>query len=258
MKVAEVRDIVRENVGRDKASAHMLDWALAEGLREIEKTGNYYWMRAVKTWSAVVDQQSYSLTTSSSSGLNIPNYKDTRILLISDQTLSNPDWDEVFGPIDIEDIGLQFADTDEGMSVAWALDEATSTGTLEDPATAATSPNILLYPPKPDKTYSLRLHYFQWTSLPAATTSAAHEVLVRWPEALIYLATEALLTSITKDPQFGAVWRQKFSSKPEGELQKIIRYNRNRSQDSRIEFRPFRGGLMHRRMKWRRNREIWL
>ncbi len=50
MNVAQVRDVVRENVGRDKASEHMLTWALDEGLREIEKTGNYYWMRAVKTW----------------------------------------------------------------------------------------------------------------------------------------------------------------------------------------------------------------
>ena len=258
MNVAQVRDVVRENVGRDKASSHLLEWSLDQGLREIEKTGNYYWMRAVKTWSAIVDQQPYSITTSTSGGLNIPKYKDTRILLVSDQTLSNPDWDEVFGPIDIEDIGLQFADTDEGMPVAWALDEATSTGTLEDPATAATSPSILLYPPKPDKTYSLRLHYFQWTSLPSATTSSAHEVLLRWPEALIYLATEALLTSITKDPQFATVWRQRFVNKQDGELQKIVRYNRTRALDSRIEFRPFTGGLMHRRMRWRRNREIWL
>ena len=258
MNLAQVKDIVRENVGRDKASPHMLDWALDEGLREIEKTGNYYWMRAVKTWSAVVDQQAYSLTTSSSSGLNIPKYKDARIMLTSDQTLSNPDWDEVFGPIDMEDIGLQFADTDEGMPVAWTLDEATSTGTLEDPNTAATAPSILLYPPKPDKTYSMRLHYFQWTSLPTATTSSAHEILLRWPEALIFTATSHLLTSITKDPQYGTYWMQKFTDKREGELQKIVRYNRQRSQDSRIEFRPFRGGLMHRRMRWRRNREIWI
>ncbi len=258
MKLAQVKDIVRENVGRDKASAHLLDWSLDVGLREIEKTGNYYWMRAVKTWSAIVNQQAYSITTATSGGLNIPNYKDTRILLVSDQTLSNPDWDEVFGPIDMEDIGLQFADTDTGMPVAWSLDESTTTATLEDPATAATSPSILLYPPEPDKTYSLRLHYFQWTSLPTSTPSAAHEVLLRWPEALIYLATEALLTSITKDPQFAAVWRQKVMNKQDGELQKIIRYNRTRQQDSRVEFRPFRGGLMHRRMKWRRSREIWM
>jgi len=256
MKVAEVRDVVRDNVGRDKASPHMLEWALAQGLREIEKTGNYYWMRAVKTWSAVVNQQSYSITTSSSSGLNIPSYKDTRILLVSDQTLTNPDWDEVFGPIDMEEIGLQFADTSDGMPVVWSLDESTTTATLEDPNTAATSPSILLYPPKPDKTYSMRLHYFQWTTLPVATTSAAHEVLLRWPEALIYLATEALLTSITKDPQFATVWRQRFSDPKEGEKRKIIRYNRDRQQDSRIEFRPVRGGLAQRRS--RRGREIWL
>ena len=262
MNIAQVRDIVRENIGRDKASEHLLSWALDMGLREIEKSGNFYWMRGVKTFSCVVDQQAYSVTTSSSNGLNIPNFKSARILLTSDQTLSNPDWDEVFGPIDMEEVGLQFADTDEGQPVAWALDESTSTTTLVDPATAATAPNILLYPPNPDLTYSMRLHYYQWTSLPTGTTSSAHEVLVRWPEALIYLATEQALISITKDPQYATVWHQKFSNpgnpKDPGELEKMLRYNRVRIQDSRIEFRPFRGGLMHRRMRWRRNREIWI
>jgi len=258
MNLYEIRDIVRENVGRDKASLHLLDWGVEKGLREIEKTGNYYWMRAVKTWSAVVDQQAYSLTTTgtSSSGLNIPNYKDTRILLVSDQTLSNPDWDEVFGPTDMEDIGLSFADTSTGMPIAWGLDESTTTTTLEDPNVSATSPNILLYPPKPDKTYSLRLHYYQWTSLPTDVTSNNHEVLIRWPEALIYLATEAILNSITKDPQFAVVWRLKFSDPKEGELKRIQRYNRDRQMDSRIEFQPRRGGLSQRRS--RRGREIWI
>lgn len=262
MKVAQVRDIVRENVGRDKASEHLLTWALDMGLREIEKNANFYWMRATKTWSCVVNQQSYGLTTSTSNGLNIPNFKAARILLTSDQTLSNPDWDEVFGPIDMEDIGLQFADTDTGQPVAWSLDESTTTATEEDPATAASAPKILLYPTLPDATYSMRLHYFQWTSLPADTTSSAHEILVRWPEALIYLATEQALISITKDPQYATVWHNKFSNpgnpKDPGELEKILRYNRTRMNDSRIEFRPYRGGLMHRRMKWRRNREIWI
>jgi hypothetical protein len=262
MNIAQIRDIVRENVGRDKISEHVLSWSLDQGLREIEKCGNFYWMRAVKTWSCVVNQQSYSVTTSTSNGLNIPNFKSPRILLTSDQTLSNPDWDEVFGPIDMEDVGLQFADTDDGQPVAWGFEESTITATQEDPNTAATSPHLLLYPPNPDKTYSMRLHYFQWTSLPASTISSAHEVVLRWPEALIYMATEQALISITKDPQYATVWHQKFSNpgnpKDPGELEKIVRYNRLRTSDSRSEFRPFRGGLMHRRMRWRRNREIWI
>lgn len=255
MNIAEVRDIVRENVGRDKASEHLLKWALDQGLREIEKRGNYYWMRAVKTWSAVVNQQAYSVTTSSSGGLNLPNFKDTRILLASDQTLPNPSWDEVAGPIDMEDAGIAFADTDQGFPQAWGLSESTTTAASPDPLS---STQLLLYPPKPDKTYSLRLHYYQWTSLPTATTSSAHEVLVRWPEALIYLATEAALQSITKDPQYGRIWRDKFEDPKSGEWQKIVRYDRDRQMDSRVELRPWRGPLVNHQRRWSRNRELWL
>lgn len=257
MKYYEVRDIVRENVGRDKAAQHQLDWSLQQGLREIEKEGNFYWMRAVKTFSLVVNQQGYSITTSTDSGLNIPNYKDARILLVSDQTLDNPDWGEVFGPVDIEEASLEFADTDTGQPIIWSLDEAVATKTQTDPLTAASSPSILVWPNLPDKTYSMRLHYFQWTSLPSDTTSQAHEVLLRWPEALIYLATEVLLTSLTKDPQYGAVWRQKFANREDGELRKIRRYDKDRARDSRTELRPMRGPYQSRRRAWNRSREIW-
>ena len=257
MTGSEVRDIVRESVGRDKASEHFLLWGLTQGLREIEKAGNFYWMRAVKTWSCVVDQQGYSITTSASSGLNIPNHKDNRILLISDQTLTNPDWDEVFGPIDMEDAGLSFADTDEGMPVIYSIDEDTTTGSITDLAGSSTPTKILLYPPKPDKTYSMRLHYYQWTSLPTDLTLETHEVLKRWPEALIYTATEAIMVNLTKDPAAGVYWRAKFTNKQNGgELRRIQRYNRERAQDSRMELRPLRGGLMARSR--RRGREVWL
>src|SRR5574341_63669 len=247
MKYFEVRDIVRENIGRDKLSLHMLNFALEQGLRAIEKTSNFYWMRAVKTWSAVVDQQGYFLTTSASSGLNLPNFKDTRILLVSDQTLSNPDWDEVFGPIDMEEAGLEFADTDTGMPVVYAVDEDTVTSDLTDPV-GSTPIKLLLYPPKPDKTYSLRLHYYQWTSLPIDITSDNHEVLIRWPEALIYTATAAGIMATMKDPQLAQYWELKFNAPNNpgnpGELTRIKRYNQERMMDSRVELRPLRGSLV--------------
>lgn len=261
MKSYEVRDIVRENVGRDQLSKHMLDYAMDQGLRAIEKAGNFYWMRAVKTWSCVVDQQGYFLTTSTSSGLNIPNFKDARILLVSDQTLSNPDWDEVFGPIDMEEAGLEFADTDTGMPVIYSLDEDTTTGDVADPV-GSTPIKVLLYPNKPDKTYSMRLHYYQWTSLPTDITTDNHEVLIRWPEALIYAATAAGILAAMKDPQLALYWQSRFDSPRNqaepGELTKIKRYNTERMQDSRVEMRPLRGGLMNRRSRWRRSREIWI
>lgn len=261
MNVYAVRDIVRENVGRDKMAQHLLDYAMEQGLRRIEKAGNYYWMRAVKTWSAVVDQQGYFITTSTTGGLNIPNYKDTRILLVSDQTLTNPDWDEVFGPIDMEEAGLAFSDTSTGMPLIYSTDDDTVTSDLANP-TGTTPPKILLYPPKPDKTYSMRLHYYQWTSLPTDVTSDDHEICLRWPEALIYAATAVGIETVLKDPQLASYWWMKFDNPANradpGELTKIKRYNIERSMDSRIELRPLAGSLSGRqRTRWN-SREIWI
>lgn len=260
MKQYEVRDIVRENVGRDKLSLHMLNYAMETGLRRLEKAGNFYWMRGVKTWSTVVNQQAYPITVATSGGLNIPNFKDNRILLTSDQTLSNPDWDEVFGPIDMEEAGLEFADTDTGMPIIYAIDEDVATGTLDNPV-GTTGPRILLYPTLPDKTYSMRLHYYQWTSLPTDVTLETHEVLKRWPEALIYAATAAGIEAAMKDPQLATYWWMKFNNPANlsdpGELTKIKRYNTDRMLDSRVELRPRRGGVSNRR-RWRSSTEIWI
>ncbi len=257
MNLYEVRDIVRENVGRDKISEHLLKFSLDEGLRNVEKTGNYWWMRATKTWNCIINQQAYDMTDATNGGLNIPNFKDFRILLTQDQTLSNPDWDEVFGPIDIEECGLEFADTDTGMPVIYCLDESTTTGTNE-----ASTSKLLVWPPNPDKIYNMRLHYYQWTSLPTDITLDTHDILRRFPEALIYAATEVGVVAAMKDPQMGIYWHSKFdnpqSKTDPGELIKIKRYNRDRTLDSRSELRPMTGGLMSRRSRWRRNREIWI
>ncbi len=259
MKLFEIRDIVRENIGRDRATEHVMKYGLDLGLRTIEKESNFYWMRAVKTWSTVINQQAYPVTVSTSGGLNIPAFKDIRILLTSDQTLSNPDWDEVFGPTDMEDIAVEFADTSTGQPVAYSLDESVATQTLEDPQTVATAPNLLMYPPLPDKTYSMRLHYYQWTALPTATTSEAHEVLRRWPEALIYASCGAIFTSLLKDPQAGQFWLSKLMDPRQGEMKKIKDYDKARQQDSRVELRPQRGGIPARRRRmWRRGQEIWM
>ncbi len=261
MKLFEVRDIVRENVGRDKISEHLLQYSLSQGLRNIEKTGDYWWMRGTKTWNVIINQQAYNLTTSASGGLNLPNWKKNRVLLTQDGTLTNPDWDEVFGPIDIEEAGLEFADTDNGMPVIYSVDESTITATEEDPS-ATTPAQLLVWPNNPDKTYNMRLHYYQWTSLPASTSSEAHEVLKRFPEALIFSATEVGIVTMTKDPTLGVYWHQKLDNPGNhhdpGEMTKIRRLNNERSQDSRTEFRPQRGSLMNRRSRWRRNREIWI
>src|SRR5437899_1145735 len=123
MKLFEVRDIVRENIGRDKASEPFLKWSLDKGLRSIEQASNFYWMRGIKNWNTIVGQQSYDILSATAGGLNIPTFKDIRILITQDGTLPQPDWDEVFGPQDPEDIQLQFADTDDGMPVVYTIDD---------------------------------------------------------------------------------------------------------------------------------------
>lgn len=251
MELYKVRDVVREHIGgADAVSEASLTWAIERALREIEASGNWYWMEEVKSFSMVVDQQDYSVYTATSGGLNIPNYKSPRILFISDQTLDNPDWDEVYGPENIEEVKLEFADTDDGMPVVWTLKETNTDATLQ------------VWPPNPDKTYSLELHHYQWTSLPTDVTAETHEVLKRWPEALIYLAVEQGLILKTKDLQAGAFWRKLFRdpSNPRSDcvFNRIQRFHNDRSHATRMELRPKTGGVLSRRSRWRRSREVWL
>lgn len=250
MELYKVRDIVREQVpGLSEAS---LAWSLERGLREIEKAGNFYWMEAVKSFNLVVDQGDYSIYTSTSSGLNIPAYKDARILVYRDPDIAtNSPWNEVPGPEDIEDVKPEFTDDDIGAPRVWTKKEANNDVTLQ------------IWPPNPDKAYNMELHYYQWTSLPTDSTidltagSAGHEVLKRWPEALIYCATEQAIILKTKDLQAGVFWKKLFDNAAKdtpGELQKIKRYNSERAQSSRVSIHPMRGGLQGRlrnRWSWR-------
>lgn len=251
MEYYKVRDVVREHIGgADAISEASLTWAIERGLREIEKQGNFYWMEAVKSFSLVIDQGDYSIYTSTSGGLNIPNYKDARILFVSDQTLTNPDWCEVYGPENIEEVKLEFADTDDGEPVVWTVKEGNTDVTMQ------------IWPPNPDKTYTCELHYYQWTTLPTDISTDDHEVLMRWPEALIYLAVEQGLILKTKDLSAGQFWHNLFDDaknpRTNSELNKIKRFHQDRQHSSRTELHPKTGGLLSRRSRWRRNREVWL
>lgn len=213
------------------------------GRREIEKTGNYWWMKAIKNWNTIVDQQEYLITGSASGGLNIPNWKDERIMLTQDSTLSNPGWDEVYGPKDVEDIELIYATADQGQPEVYTVD-----GNNDDTA------SLKVYPPKPNKTYNMRFYYYQWTSNPA-TATGTDALLTRFPESLIYMATSVAMVELTKDPMMGAYWKQLFNNPQDGELRKIKRYNMARDWDSRIELYPRSGGIFTRTF---RRREIWV
>jgi hypothetical protein len=239
MELYKVRDIVREQVGgADALSEAALTWCVERGLREVEKTGNWYWMEAIKTWTATINQGEYSIYTSTSNGLNIPNWKDSRILLTQDSTLAHPFWDEVEGPKTAEEWATRYATDDKGMPRLFYVDEGNTDATL------------ILLPPDPDKAYAMKWYYYQWTTLPTDVTSDDHEILMRFPEALIYLATEQGMILRTKDLQSGSFWRSLYKNpnrQIDDEYKKIERYNNERQHATKITLRPRRGNAA----RWR-------
>jgi hypothetical protein len=243
MYLSQIRDIVRENVGRDKVSEHFLTWALDMGRREIEKEGNFWWMKSTKSWNTIINQQDYLITGSAGGGLNLPNWKDERILLTSDSSITNPGWDEVYGPKDVEDIQLIYNDADQGQPEVYSVD-----GNNDDTAI------MRLYPALPDKVYAMQFYHYQWTSNPV-TATGTDALLTRFPEALIYMATSVAMVELTKDPGMGAYWKSLFNNPQDGELRKIKRYNISRDTDSRFELYPRKGGIFTRAFK---RREIWI
>ena len=243
MELYKVRDIVREQVGgADALSEASLTWAVERGLREIEKTNNWYWMEAIKEWNLTINQGSYNVYTSTTNGLLLPNWKDSRILLIQDATLTHPFWDEVEGPKIAEDYVPRYATDDQGISKFWYKDEQNIEVVLN------------LLPPKPDKAYSMKWYYWQWTSLPTDITSDDHEVLMRWPEALIYLATEQGMILKTKDLNAGKFWRSLYKNENRSvdcEFNKIQRYNDARSHATKITLAPRPGNASRNRDRFR-------
>lgn len=245
MKRYQVEDVIRENVGRDRIAPHMMDWVMGAALRSIESTGNYYWMNAKRDFSVVEGQQEYGFDT-----LGLGDWKDIRILYSSVQGETNQQWTEVIGPKDIEDMKSYYGEEDEGQPAFFSLAEANGSG-----------PVLSVWPPVPDDDYDMSLYYFGWTSLPQDSTSEAHEVLKRWPEALIYVGTSIAYSSILKDDGGAAVWMSKFenprSPRDKTELTKIRRYDQARQNASRVEFVPHSGAATPGRWNLRFRRELW-
>ena len=193
MKLFEVKDVIREHVGRDKISEPQLDWCVQRGLREIEKHENFYWMEASQIFDIYEDQQEYKLKD-----IEMEGFKESEILLVSDRTADDPKWDEIVGPESIEDTKPNFTESDAGQPAFFTMREE------------GDNPSILLWPPLPAQDYRAQWYYYKWTSLPTSGTSDAHEVLRRWPEALIYLATEQAMLTAIKDPEAAMYWKALF------------------------------------------------
>jgi len=233
MKLFEVKDVVRDQVGRDKLSETMFDWCLQRGLREIEKRGNFYWMEASKLFELDNDRETqiYSI----GDDLNISDYKDAQEpgILVSDRTATAPEWNEVVGPEQEVQVKGNFTETDSGQPAFWSLREEND------------DPSIVLWPPALDRDYRAQLFYYKWTTLPTDVNSTAHEVLRRWPEALIYMATEQGVLLTTKDAEQSQFWQLQFINPANPsmvtEYQKIKLYQEQRKQRKGTSTSPTSG-----------------
>lgn len=243
MKLYQVLDQVRENVGRDKLSEPALRYAIERGLRRIEQQDNFYWMAASKLFPIYDGQQDYSIKDD----LDIEDYKDANYLLASDRTATDPDWFEVVGPEPIASSKLNFAEGDEGAPAFWSLKEEGD-------------PTILLWPPNPEQDFRGELHYFKWTTLPEATTSENHEVLRRWPDALIFTATAEGILLATKDIEQAQFWELRFynpaNPQVSTEYKKIKLYEAQRKQAKRFRNEASSGSTTMTN-KLRQAQKIW-
>jgi hypothetical protein len=223
MKLSEVKDMVREHVGRDKISDPALDYAVQRGLRRLEQRDNWYWMEANRIFEIDEDQanpQEYVLLD-----YNIVDFKEVDQLFVSDRTQTDPTWETVQGPVEVKDTKQNFTEGDEGKPAFFSL--------MDD---EENNPRILIWPPVPDQDYRAHLFYYKWTTLPSAATSSAHEVLRRWPDALIALATEQAILISTKDMEAASYWAAQFEHPNQliqSEYKRIKLYQAARKQPSR-------------------------
>jgi hypothetical protein len=229
VKLGEVKDIVREHVGRDSVSDVTLDWAIVRGLREIEQRDTFYWMEAHKQFHILDGQQTYPISRATDGGLDLSDYRSPNFLLVSDRTADDPSWIQVDGPEIEGQAQVNFAEGSEGTPSFFSVRE------VDD------DPMIVVWPPLPDQDYLAQWHYYRWTTLPTATTSDEHEVLRRWPEALIYTATAQAILVKTKDPELASFWNGLFyNPNPliQCEYKRIKLFEKQRKQGKRSSNNP--------------------
>ena len=209
--------MVRDIVGRDVMQTHVMDFALSNARREIEKTANFYWMRSSKSWNIVVEQQDYSITTSTSNGLNLPNFKDVHALF-SSITGSNQ-WTEVL-PGDIFLLEKQYQIDAPGQPRHYVVDNTT----------------LKIYPPEPEQTFPMKLWHFEWTTNPDNNTES-DELTNRWPEALVFAGCVWGFTQVRKDEAKAQFYRDLLAR----EIKKIQSLNLDRMLSWRTDLVPRSG-----------------
>jgi hypothetical protein len=226
MIVGRIKDVVRTGIGREDLHPDLLSFFLDSGLRMIEKKGNFYWMRDEVDFSLTIDDQDYTI---SASPVSISAYKDTHVMLAkapSDVVYYEVPWAEK------EQLDQVYSSDDSGWPEAYYVDQD----------------DVLYFYPKPDVAYNIRMVPFVWTNLPTSNLVETHEILKRFPEALIYASIAFGLEWLTHNPEQIAPWTQKLAV----EMLEIKRQDHRRKQLDNINFMPSRGPYIRRAvLKWR-------
>lgn len=218
----ECKDIVRSHFGGTAFPTTQLDHALTQGRRMIESHANFWWMEGSKDFSLTIDLQTYALATGV---ILLPNFKDARAL----------SWREAAG-VSYEPVALG-DNTKEELDVLYDTDDEGS------PEVAVIENGTLyLYPPKPDKAYSMRLYRYSWTDNPAQT--ATDDLLSFFPMALVYAALAWGYELELKDLQGAQYWKTLLGGTPfgrGGELAKMKKENFKRGWRDQITLVPRNG-----------------
>ena len=270
MLLFEVKDIVREHLGRTAFPSFLLDKALEQGRMIVEQQGNFYWMRAEAFWRTVINQQHYPIfsgdgpapqvkitafsagNSSTPSTFNvqsvpIPRFKDVRFIFVKAE--SDTSWSSVqTGEITKEEIELNFSITETGMPAVIILDNF----------------NLVVFPPMPDKEYVVKMFYYQWTENPKSNLFT-DELLTRFPYAVIYGALAWAFEMELKDLQGAQYWRVLLGGQPGengelgrgGEIARIRNHNFKRESQDKLSLTPLTGPYQRVR-GLRTSQNIWL
>ena len=218
MILGRVKDMVRLGIGRDDLQTDMLTYFLESGLRMIEKESSFYWTQDSVDFNLTANDRDYTI---SSSPISVSNYKDSRILLFKKSTDDVYSGEVPYGEKDALDRIYSTTSTEDGAPEAYYVDED----------------DVLWLYPFPDLAYNMRWFYYKWSSLPTANTSESHEVLKRFPEALINAAIAAGIQWFTHDDNLVQPWLREFKR----ELHNIVLHDHRRRQNDNISLYPATG-----------------
>jgi hypothetical protein len=190
-------------------------------------------MRDRKDFTLTIGTGEYSITSSSGTGLNLPNFKDAIAF-----TWTTPSG-VTFEPADIgtmtrEEAEIIYSSGDDGNPELIIIEDET----------------LRIYPEDPDKLYDCRFYHWNYTTNPQLNT--ASDVLTkRFPMTLAYASIAYGYEMILKDFNAAGYFRQLLGGQPfgrGGELAKIKKENFKRGWQDDVALQPRTGpGVRYRR-----------